>query len=796
MASLIPGYSYDIFISYRQKDNKGGRQGASFPGATQSSEAGWVSEFVDYLKTELESTFKEEISVYFDINPHDGLLETHDVDASLKEKLRCLIFIPIISRTYCDPKSFAWEHEFKAFVDQASNDQFGLKVKLPDGNVANRVLPVRIHDLDNTDIKEYESVLGGFLRGVEFIYKSYGVNRPLRSKEDNPNDNLNNTFYKDQINKVALAIKDIIIGLMKEPFDELIKEVQQRKTIEEVIGEEKISKHPKPLKLTEQNVIYGVLATAILIIAVIFAYQHIFERNTLENLRSTGEKISIAVMPFQNMTNDTLWNIWQDGIQNELINAIANSEELKVRQTESVNGLIRSKSLPDYASITTSLASSFSKKLNANVLICGSIKQAGNLLRVNAQLIDPKTEAILKSFQIDGPSSEETFFSIIDSLSLQVKDFLIITKLKQASSIKSRLGITTDSPEAFRYFIYGNNAFFKKMDYPNAIKLYLQAIAIDSTLYNAITMLSTTYYNRYQYDDAKKWCLKVYEKREQLPLWQNNQVCWLYAMLFETPREEIKCLNQLLEIDDQNPYIYYELGRIYVALDQYDKAISVMKKNLEIYKKWGSKPRWAQEYIMLGYAFQMTYMYRKEKKLFKKAVQDFPDDPDLMYRQAVLELSVGKTKDADNFIKNYESARKISFSSEADICSSIGDIYWDADILDKAEENFRKALSLEPQNPDRLNYLAYFLIDKNRNINEGLEFADKLVKLSPDNHSYLHTKGWGLFKQGKYQDAKDILQKSWDLRREDAVYDHEAFLHLEAAKKAVASLQGGAGTQR
>ncbi len=129
MASLIPGYEYDIFISYRQKDNKGDR---------------WVSEFVDALKTELESTFKEEISVYFDINPHDGLLETHDVDASLKEKLKCLVFIPIISRTYCDPKSFAWEHEFKAFVEQASQDQFGLKVKLPNGNVASRVLPVRI----------------------------------------------------------------------------------------------------------------------------------------------------------------------------------------------------------------------------------------------------------------------------------------------------------------------------------------------------------------------------------------------------------------------------------------------------------------------------------------------------------------------------------------------------------------------------------------------------------------------------------------------------------------------------
>jgi hypothetical protein len=57
MSSIIEGYYNDVFISYRQKDNKGDR---------------WVSEFVEALRTEPESTFKEEISVYFDINPHDG----------------------------------------------------------------------------------------------------------------------------------------------------------------------------------------------------------------------------------------------------------------------------------------------------------------------------------------------------------------------------------------------------------------------------------------------------------------------------------------------------------------------------------------------------------------------------------------------------------------------------------------------------------------------------------------------------------------------------------------------------
>ena len=200
MANLIPGFDFDIFISYRQKDNR---------------YDGWVTEFVNNLKRELEATFKEEISVYFDINPHDGLLETHDVDESLKEKLNCLVFIPIISRTYCDPKSFAWEHEFKAFIKQASLDQFGLKIKLPGGNVASRVLPVRIYDLDISDIKLCESVLGGTIRSIDFVYTEPGVNRPL-TPEDDPEKNLESTKYRNQINKTANAIKEIISGLKTE----------------------------------------------------------------------------------------------------------------------------------------------------------------------------------------------------------------------------------------------------------------------------------------------------------------------------------------------------------------------------------------------------------------------------------------------------------------------------------------------------------------------------------------------------------------------------------------------------
>ena len=104
--------------------------------------------------------------------------------------------------------------------------------------------------------------------------------------------------------------------------------------------------------------------------------------------------------------------------------------------------------------------------------------------------------------------------------------------------------------------------------------------------------------------------------------------------------------------------------------------------------------------------------------------------------------------------------------------------------MNKAEKYYRQALSLEPERPGRLNDLAYFLIDKDRNIEEGLKLVDKALEINPDNYSYLDCKGWGLYKLGKYKEALLLLEKSWKLK---PGYSHELYLHLEAAKKTVAS---------
>ncbi|MCU0357185.1 MAG: hypothetical protein MUE95_06365 [Cyclobacteriaceae bacterium] len=198
MPSILPGYSYDIFVSYRHNDNK---------------YDGWVTEFVEKLQFELDATVKDKLSIFFDKNPKEGLQETHHVDQSINSKIKSLIFIPIVSQTYCDTNSFAWKQEFKVFKNECEADDVGRMVQLLNGNVASRILPIKIHEIDSDDIRLLESELSGALRSIDFIYRDAGVNRPLRPVDDELGVAGGRVLYRNQINKLANAIKDIVQGI-------------------------------------------------------------------------------------------------------------------------------------------------------------------------------------------------------------------------------------------------------------------------------------------------------------------------------------------------------------------------------------------------------------------------------------------------------------------------------------------------------------------------------------------------------------------------------------------------------
>ncbi len=197
-SSIIPDYDYDVHISYRYHDN---------------NYDGWVTEFVEKLNQELSATLKDKLTIFFDKNTEDKRMGFENEDGSTTPKINSLIFVPIISLTYCDANSPVWKNEFKVFQEEIKNDSFGTTIKLSNGNSVSRVIPVKIHDIDKEDVKLLESTLAGGLRSIDFIYREQGINRPLHPTDDEKHDNPQRPMYRNQINKLANVIKEIISGI-------------------------------------------------------------------------------------------------------------------------------------------------------------------------------------------------------------------------------------------------------------------------------------------------------------------------------------------------------------------------------------------------------------------------------------------------------------------------------------------------------------------------------------------------------------------------------------------------------
>jgi class 3 adenylate cyclase len=198
MSSIIPGFDCDIHVSFRYNDN---------------NYDGWVTEFVEKLKQELGATLKDKLSIFFDKNPEDRLDDFPGGNGFAAPGIKSLIFIPVISQTYCDVSSPVWKKEFMPFLSGTRNDSIGATIKLANFNSASRVIPVKIHDIDHHDLKLLESELPGVLRSIDFIYREQGVNRPLRPVDDEKQSNSLKPMYRNQINKLANAVKEIILGI-------------------------------------------------------------------------------------------------------------------------------------------------------------------------------------------------------------------------------------------------------------------------------------------------------------------------------------------------------------------------------------------------------------------------------------------------------------------------------------------------------------------------------------------------------------------------------------------------------
>lgn len=543
MASIIPGYEYDIFISYRHNDNR----------------SGWVTDFIAALQEELAATMKEPVSVYFDTNPHDGLLETHSVEKSLESKLKCLIFIPILSQTYCDTKSYAWQYELLPFYKLAKEDSIGMDIKLRNGNYASRILPIRIHDFEQKDIKLFEKVTGSVLRSIDFIFKtSSGVNRPLRSNEDHPNDNLNKTYYRDQINKVANAINEIFRGVNPDQT----YSSEEKNALESSYGKEeaaKKTKHNLAVAINQKSKrISIILISVILCFAAVFVIFKTFVSGKQDKTPANLEK-SIAILPFRNESPNDTNAYFINGLMEEILNHLQMIKDLRVISRTSVE---------QYRNTTKSVPQ-IAKEQGVNYVVEGSGQKYGHSFNIRVQLI-----RAVKESQLWSKSYDQEIRDASDILKVQSKIAQsIVAELKATITPEEKHLIEkvhTTNLNAYDFYQRGREELLKFwgeddniISLERAGKLFGRALEFDPAFADAYASQAVVFLNKNYWKD-------MFSER------------YLDSVLI--------LANRALLYDDQLAEAYYAKGAYYKAkgmksnsLEEYDKAIKLNPNDWKAY---------------------------------------------------------------------------------------------------------------------------------------------------------------------------------------------------------------------
>jgi len=135
--------------------------------------------------------------------------------------------------------------------------------------------------------------------------------------------------------------------------------------------------------------------------------------------------------------------------------------------------------------------------------------------------------------------------------------------------------------------------------------------------------------------------------------------------------------------------------------------------------------------------------------------------------------------------KALDAAEKLSDSDEdkEGVWFMRGAMYERMKKLDKAEVEFRKVLTANPENAGAMNYIGYMLADANLRLEESLGLITKALDIEPGNGAYLDSLGWVQFRLGRLDDAEKNLRLALEKTpRDPTVHDHMANVLMKESK--------------
>lgn len=261
---------------------------------------------------------------------------------------------------------------------------------------------------------------------------------------------------------------------------------------------------------------------------------------------------------------------------------------------------------------------------------------------------------------------------------------------------------------------------------------------------------------------------------------EQNKAFELYERVIKDPsfkvsekRQILRKFGRLAEVDIKIYTFFKKLTLSAAEVHPYESSINIMAGDLEFdaqnfnesihfYQKVVDvKPNNYNAWMQLVMGYYNLSNYEKMLEKSEEALELFPTQPSFYFYNGMAQI---QEENYNGAIEVLEEGNDLVLSSDkklkSQFLSSLGDAYHAINNHEKSDEYFELSLELEPRNYFILNNYAYYLSERNINLEKAKKMSKLSNQLNPDEASFQDTYGWILFQLGESEAALDWLLKS------------------------------------
>ena len=429
----------------------------------------------------------------------------------------------------------------------------------------------------------------------------------------------------------------------------------------------------------------------------------------------------MLLFSFENQTGDDSFDYLQKAIPNLLITNLEQSKYFRVTTWERMQDLLNQMGKFDVKVIDKDLGFDLCRKDGVDIIVIGSYVKAGNMFATDIKVLDVKTKQIIKSASATGEGIGSILESQIDDLSKEISQSIGISYSKISAERMRVIDVTTNSMEAYKYFLKGRDNLDKF--YPIEARENLEkAIAIDSSFATAHLYLSRAYSSLQETKKRNEALEKAYLYSEKATEKERLMINAYYASTIERNGEkQLRILNELAAKYPKEKIVHYELGLYYEYRDMHNEATNALNEAIKL------DPNYGAAINQIAYIYSELGNYEKTIEYLKKYSELNPED--------------------------------------ANTFDSMADYYWRIGKIDQAIENYLKALNIKPDfflSAAKLSYISAMkenFEEAERWINREIEFAPSTGLKASMYWVRAFINSW----RGKINFAAEDLNKARDL---------------------------------